>query len=137
MKTVMLALATLCLAPTVASAASSPKDLCPNGQLAIIRFSEIKPTGSKAGFAKAAADNQAWYASHGLTQNHQVAGVVLMRDEKGNWTESPNAVVTVHTNPPGPTAPAPDDAWKAFVAEYDANSTMKNQATICFSAPLH
>ncbi|WP_297510825.1 hypothetical protein [uncultured Caulobacter sp.] len=136
MKTVMFALAALCLAPAAASAATSPKDLCPNGQLVTIRFSEIKPTGTKAGFAKAAADNQAWYVSHGLTQNHQNAGVVLQRNDKGEWTESPNAVVTVHTNPPGSTAPAPDDAWKAFVAEYDANSTMKSQTMVCFSQPL-
>lgn len=123
-------------APLAANAAASAKDLCPSGQLVIIRTSQIKPGGSKAGFDKAVADNQAWYVAHGLTKNKQVGGTVLTFDKASGWSASPDMVATVHVNPPGPEAGAADAAWNAFVAEYQANTNMVSQTMICLDKPL-
>lgn len=135
--TALAAAAALCAAaPVTANAAATAQALCPSGQLVIVRTSQIKPGGSKAGFDKAVADNQAWYASHGVKGNKQVGGTVLTFDKATGWATSPDMVATVHLNPPGPTAPPADAAWDAFVAEYQANSNLVTQTMICLDKPL-
>lgn len=133
----LAAAAILCaVSPVAAQAADNPQALCPNGQLVIVRTSQIKPEGSKAGFDKAVADNQAWYVAHGQTKNKQVGGRVLTRDKATGWSVSPDMVATVHVNPPGPEAGPADAAWNAFVAEYQANTNMVSQTMICLDKPL-
>jgi len=130
--------AVLCAAaPVAANAAASAKALCPSGQLVIVRTSQIKPGGSKAGFDKAVADNQAWYRSHGVTGNTQVGGAVLTFDKASGWSTSPDMVATVHLNPPGGSGPQADAAWDAFVAEYQANTNLVTQTMICLDKPLN
>lgn len=137
MKFPLLAFAVLALSPGTSFAAKTSAEACPGGQVVTVRFSEIKPEGSKAGFDKAVADNQAWYAAHGHKKNKQVGGVVLERDKAtGEWKPSATAVATVHLDPPSSDGAPPDEAWKAFVAGYDANSRIVYAGTICLSQPL-
>lgn len=48
------------LASLLALAAAAPALACAPGHMEIIRTSQIKPTGSFAGFAKAVADHAKW-----------------------------------------------------------------------------
>jgi hypothetical protein len=132
---VFLAIGVL-LAATEAAAAT-PQDLCKGGELINVRTSKLKPGRSNEGFVKAVHDHQAWYRAHGLTQNDQIAGVVLVYDQAAkSSTASPDTVATVHVNPPGPTGPAHDSAWDAFVSEYRANSDLATETMICLERPI-
>lgn len=118
--------------------AASPQELCKGGQLVLVRVSKLKTPEARAAFDKAAKDNEAWYRSHGITTNEQVAGSVLVVDPATHEVSvSPDTVATLHVNPPGHAAPAPDAAWKTFVDEYDAASEIQTQTMICLERPIH
>jgi len=129
------AAAALTLFVAAPALAQSPNDLCPNGQLALVRTSKLKPEGAKAGFDKAVHDNQAWYRAKGITTNQQLAATVLITEDGGKtWKASPDTVASVHLNPPS-SRPATDAAWDAFVAEYRANSDIATETMLCVEKP--
>jgi hypothetical protein len=124
------------VAATPALAAEPTQGLC-KGQLVMVRTSKLKSPDSRAAFEKAAKDNEAWYRAHGMTANQQIAGSVLVLDPATHTLSvSPDTVATVHVNPPGPSAPAPDAAWNAFVDEYRASSDLQTQTLICLEQPI-
>jgi hypothetical protein len=125
------------LAAAGVASAATPQDLCKGGELVTVRTSKLKTPDAREGFVKAVHDNQAWYRSHGLTQNEQVAGKVLVFDQAArSWSVSPDTVATVHVNPPGPNGPAHDGAWNAFVGEYRATSDLTTETMICLERPI-
>ena len=107
-------------------------DTCPNGQIAIIRVSTLKATGTRAGFDKAVQDQIAWYRGKGITTNKIVEADVIDYSA-GKASVSTKEVVSVHYNPPAASGkqPTPDDGYKAFVKEFRDNSDITTEKFAC------
>lgn len=105
---------------------------CPSGNYAVVRESQIKPAGSLEGLKKAMADHAKWYADHGYAGDRFTWGAVLERDEKAHkLVASKDKVMTFHWAASDVPAAKHDAAWAAFVAEYEANSTILSSRTVC------
>jgi hypothetical protein len=107
-------------------------DSCPSGQLAIIRISTLKSTGSRAGFDKAVQDQIAWYRGKGVTTNKIVEADVIDY-AGGKPMVSTKEVVSIHYNPPAASGkqPAQDDGYKAFVKEFRDTSDITTEKFAC------
>src|ERR1700753_962199 len=90
-------IAGICLAALTALPAAAA--VCANGQIAIVRVSTLKATGTRAGFDKAVADQIAWYRSHGLNANKIVSADVIDFDG-GAPALSTKEIMTIHYDPP-------------------------------------
>jgi len=138
MQSLMLAAALACacigtaLAADAPAPSASPFASC-KGEVWIIRKSQIIPGGSYQGFLKAVADQSAWYRKNGVTTNEQRVGRVYDTDAQGRVTKlSDGTVETVHINSPKlASLPVNDDGWKAFVAEFQANSKIIDETEVC------
>lgn len=109
---------------------------CPAGQeLATIRVSTLKPSGSRAGFEEAARDHQKWYRDHGVKDNLIYMTDVLEYDKQGGYAPSTTKVLAIHLNPPNPKTVVRDAAYAAFVAKYRANSDIASEAIACVPKP--
>lgn len=127
-------LALAAAAPALAAdPAPAPAPDCAPGHMAIIRTSQIKPTGSFAGFAKAAADHAKWYADHGYAGDKFSWGRVWTFDAaKKTVVASPDQAMTFHFNDGNvPESAKADAGWQAFVAGYSANSTIVSTTFVC------
>jgi hypothetical protein len=115
----------------VVPALAAPQ-LCPAGQIAIIRVSTLKPTGTRAGFDKAVKDQIAWYRGHGISGNKIVEAEVI-DFVAGAPQMSAREVMTIHYDPPAATGaqPAVDDGYKAFVKEFRDNTDITVEKTVC------
>jgi hypothetical protein len=130
---ILLALTTIAspLAFTPAAAfgqAGSAKPLPPcNGTYDIVRVSEIK-SGQMQKFIEAVTAQQDWYKQKGLIDQIILDRVV---DEKtGGWSET--MAITRHTGVDNSGASRPqDDSYKAFVAMFNATSTIKATYYAC------
>jgi len=106
---------------------AQPYPVC-NGHPAIVRISKLSPTGTLAGLAKAVADHQAWYNSHGSPATRVLLASVT---PSGAGVAE---VVTLNIDPALPTERAPvDDAWKAYVKEYSDNSIIEWTGLTCLT----
>jgi hypothetical protein len=122
---------------TVPASAQNALPAC-NGDIAIVRVSEIKPGGTMKGFMDAVAAHQAWYRNNGVKDNEIVASRVIVKDEKtGEMKYSDKEVLTYHINPPDPkkTPNRNDASWKAYVKMYRDNSDLKSEYMTCM--PKH
>ena len=119
--------------PAMAFAEDEMEDpACPSGNIAIVRLSQLTKTGSMAGFEKAMADHAKWYADHGYAADKIFAAPVLKFDQaKNDLVQAPDQMMTFHTHASYVPSSAHDDAWNAYVAEYEANSEILNGTTIC------
>ena len=120
-------LALAAAAPAMAAApAPAAAPACAPGHMALVRTSQIKPTGSFAGFAKAVAD-------HGYASDKFSWGRVWTYDRALKMPmASPNQVMTFHFSDTNvPDAAKQDAGWQAFVAEYAANSTVVSATFVC------
>jgi hypothetical protein len=125
----LVALAALQIRPAMAQDAAAT---C-NGDIAIVRVSEIKP-GALQGFLAAVAAHKAWYRSHGFSDNVIVASRVMVTDHASGSTKySDTEVVTYHIRPPGSeaTAAKKDLAWDAYVKQYRDTSDIKSEYMTC------
>jgi ketosteroid isomerase-like protein len=121
----------------MAQTAATPEALCPGGEIVTVRFNELTPGGTYEGFKSAAAANQKFYRDRGINGNVQLVGRVMLRDPAtGTWSFSPKDVSTAHVNPPMGRGDPNDPAWKAFVAQYDANSKVSAQRSVCYAPPI-
>ena len=117
---------------TALPAAAQITNACTASQVpAIVRLSTIKPTGSMAGFADAAHDHLKWYRDHGYTANDITTYPVMETKDGKTWTVSQTQVFSIHRNDPGVPRDKQDDAWKAYVAKYRANSDITTETVIC------
>ena len=136
MKSLMLAgalvLASVGIAFAADAPAASPYASC-KGEIWVIRKSQIIPGGTYEGFLKAVADQTAWYRKNGVTTNEQRSGKVFETDAQFNVTKlSSDMVETVHINAPKmKELPVNDAGWKAFVAEFQANSKIVEETQVC------
>lgn len=134
LKTFALSLGILAAAgPALAQTAATAAELCDKGQVVTVRFNELIPGGTFDGFKAAASANQKFYRDRGINGNVQLVGRAMVRDAKtGTWSFSPNGVSTAHINSPMVRVDSNDPAWKAFVAQYDANSKVTAVQTLCY-----
>lgn len=105
-----------------------------DGNIAVIRVSEIKPGGTINGFMAAVAAHKAWYRANGITDNDIYATRILVPDEKTKAPKySDKQIMTFHINPPGParTPKRGDAAWNAYVKMYQDNSEIKTEVMTC------
>jgi hypothetical protein len=122
---------------TTATLAQEALPKC-DGDIAVVRVSEIKTGGTMKGFMDAVAAHRAWYRSNGIKDNEIVASRVIVKDEKtGEMKYSDQEILTYHINPPDPkrTPNRNDDAWKAYVKMYRDNSDLKSEYMTCM--PKH
>jgi hypothetical protein len=134
MRTLFLLLASLVVPATVAAQNAVPA--C-DGRLAIVRLSEITPTGTAAGFMKAVAAHKEWYASHGL-KDEIFSARIIVRDETTHAASySEKQFLTFHIFPSNTPAQEPthDAAWDAYVKIYRENSEIKTSYQICMPDP--
>lgn len=124
-----LFVATLFLASAVSAQPPSAAVLpCPAGtQYATIRHSMIMP-GKWGVFTKAVADHQAWYAQHGNGSTTSIVRVIAARDGAASLSDTEAVTITRYAL----KEPPPHDAgWDAFLAEYKASSTVKDDMRVC------
>ena len=109
--------------PVMASAQTRP--VC-DGQSVTLRVSRLTANGTMAGFADAVKAQRAWYAARGYKGDSVVMATVL-----DGGRVSAREFVTIHTRIG--TAPdlKRDAAWGAFVAKYQANSTINGETRFC------
>jgi len=114
-----------------ATSSADPHTVC-DGQLERLRISKIKPGGSVAGFLEAVAENNAWYAAHGLNGSTQVAARELKYDPATkSFSITEDEIATINVDPKGRGGIAEDAAWKAFVKKYDDNSEIVTDKWFC------
>src|SRR5690349_9997591 len=94
-----------------------------DGDVVLVRVSQIKPGGTMQKFMAALAAHKAWYRANGVTDNQLIAARVIVRDDKGAMKYSDTEIVSYHINPPGPsrTPNRGDAAWDAYVKLYQDN----------------
>jgi hypothetical protein len=105
-----------------------------DGDVAVVRVSQIKPGGSIEGFMAAVAAHKAWYRANGVTDNVIVASRVMERDKTtGEMKYSDTQVLTYHIRPPANerTPHRGDAAWNAYVKQYADNSVVQNEYVTC------
>ncbi|MCA3696954.1 DUF4440 domain-containing protein [Aquidulcibacter sp.] len=137
-KQVMIGLGALAASgAAMAQTAPTADALCAKGEIVTVRFNELTPNGTFDGFSAAAVANQKYYRDKGITRNVQLVGRVMVRDAAtGTWSFSTKDVSTAHVSPPGRGQDVNDPAWKAFVAQYDANSKVTAQRMVCYSPAI-
>jgi hypothetical protein len=135
MRTTLLPLALTLLAS--ASFAQQPAIPACDGDLTIVRVSQIKPGGTVQGLLAAAAAHQKWYRDHGVMDNEIVVSRIIVRDSAARALKySDTEVLTYHIRPPGPgRVKAPDASWNAFVRQYRENSDIKAEYFTCVPKP--
>lgn len=132
MKAIALIAAAALASVALPAAAQTPGSLCPAGTAAgVVRLSTVKSTGSMDGFLQAVKDHLKWYRDHGYKTNEIATYPVLERPAGGAWTMSKTQVLSIHKNAPGVPTAQQDDAWKAYVAEYRANSDITSESYVC------
>jgi hypothetical protein len=107
-------------------------DLCPGGQLAVMRVSKILPQGSMAGFREAARDHANWYRAKGLPVTQFVAPVMIYSPKAKAQVASEREVMTVRLGSADAPRGKTDAGWAAFVAKYKANATIVRETRTCF-----
>jgi len=105
-----------------------------DGDITVVRVSQIKPGGCMQGFMAAVAAHKAWYRANGYTDNEILAARVLVRDQKtGGLKYSDTEVLTYHLRLPDMAnlANRGDAAWNAYVKLYRDNSEIKSEYVTC------
>jgi hypothetical protein len=107
-----------------------------DGNIAIVRVSDIKP-GAMDRFLAAVAAHRAWYRANGITDNELVTSRVIVLDPQTGASYSDKEVLTYHINPPDPdrTPKRGDTAWNAYVKQYRDSSDIKSEYITCM--PKH
>jgi hypothetical protein len=118
---VVFAFAAVMFAST--AVAQAPMSACP-GKQNIVRISEIKP-GMMAKFEEAVAAQAAWYKQAGSTDEIILLQVVDTKAHALSTTEA----LTEHLSTG--KSPAHDAGFDAFVALFNASSTIKSTYVTC------
>ena len=106
---------------------AAPGAACPAGtRYATIRHTSVK-SGQWAAFAKAVADHTAWYAAH-KDGTRTALGRILAPAAKGGVSATEAVTITYYSGKPQPDH---DAAYAAFIAEYRASSTVKDEMRAC------
>jgi hypothetical protein len=127
----------LALLLTLASQAIFAQTPACDGNIVIVRLSEIKP-GHMSDFTAATAAHKAWYRNNGIKDNEIINSRVIVRDQaSGAQSYSDSQILSYHINPPS-NSKIPnrgDAAWNAYVKQYRDSSEIKNEYVTCM--PKH
>jgi hypothetical protein len=135
MRQILFILASLA-AVSVGSASAQTMPAC-NGDIAIVRVSQIKPTSSLAAFMKAQEAHIAWYRKNGFTDNQIYSSPVIVTDPKTKTSKySDTEIIAFHVRPPsgvnGASVASKDQAsWDAYVKLYRDSSDIKSDYIVC------
>jgi hypothetical protein len=101
-----------------------------DGDVAIVRVSEIRRKGSIQGFMQAVDAHRAWFRNHGFLSDEIYAARVIVQDKATNLDRYSNSeIMTFHVRPS--VAPTRDAAWDAYVKLYRDNSDVKSEYYVC------
>jgi hypothetical protein len=119
------------IAALISTPALAQRPAC-DGDFAVVRVSEIKPSSSMEQYLKALDAHKAWYRSHGFMNNEIHTAKMLVLDKSTNsWKYSDSEIMSFHIRPPLPQDLKLDAAWDAFVRQYDESSEIKAEYSIC------
>lgn len=131
LKSIVLVAALSAASAVQAQMPAAPAPVCPAGtQYTTIRHSTVTP-GQWAAFEKAVADHQAWYAAHGNGTTTAIVRMLAPRGGTAPLSQSEAVTITRYAETP---QPAHDASWDAFIAEYKASSTIKDEMRVCMPA---
>lgn len=125
------------LASTAAAPAAAQTAPACDGDLAVVRVSQIKSTSSLDAFMKAQEAHIAWYRKQGFTDNHIYTTRVVVSDPTTKTMQySDTEVMSFHVRPPsgggGMSVASKDQAgWDAYVKQYRDASDMKSEHIVC------
>lgn len=135
MRQIFLILASLAAVP-VGSVSAQTMPAC-DGDIAVVRVSQIKPTSNLAAFMKAQEAHIAWYRKNGFTDNQMYSSPVIVTDPTTKTsTYSETDIIAFHVRPPsganGASVASKDQpAWDAFVKLYRDSSDIKSEYAVC------
>lgn len=135
MRKVLIALTYLTALSGTPLLAQSAAPTC-DGDPAIVRVSQLKPTSNYQAFLKAQDAHLAWYRKNGFTDNLIYSSRVMVVDDKTKTMKySDTDVVAFHVRPPaggGSSAASKDQAgWDAYVKLYRDSSDLKAEYPVC------
>lgn len=124
---------------TMASASASAQTMAPtcDGDFAVVRVSQIKPTSSLDALMKAQEAHIAWYRKNGFMNNQIYTTRILVSDPTTKAMKySDTEVMSFHVRPPSATAGTSvsskdQTGWDAYVNLYRAASDIKSEYTVC------
>lgn len=104
-----------------------------DGDVAVLRLTELTPNGTMAGYLKAVAAHLGWFHSHGYANDEMVVAQVMVEDATTHQlTYSKNRVLSIHMRPPFMGGSTGHDAgWDAFHDLYRKNSNIVTAYNIC------
>ncbi len=105
-----------------------------DGNITVVRVSEIKPGGTLEGLQASITAQVAWYRANGITDNQIVISRVILRDKTtGAHSYSDSEVIIYHLRPPSAdrTPNHGDAGWNAFIKLYNDNAVLKNEYVTC------
>lgn len=122
----------LVLLMALMDARAQAAEMCPGGQVAVMRVSKILPKGSMAGFREAARDHANWYRAKGLSVTQFVAPVMVYSPKAKAQVTSDREVMTVRLGNADTPSGKVDAGWASFVSKYKANATIVREIRTCF-----
>ena len=111
-----------------------------DGVISILRISNYVKTGTEEGLKEASEKHDAWYKSHGVTENKQVVIPILQYNEDSDsFVKDPGSVATLHINSAASSAAREqqgDSMWNEFVTLYSENTDVAESMFVCLPESL-
>ena len=139
MKKILLSSAIVTSMLVGGTALAKEENAC-DGTVSILRISNYVGTGSETGLREASAKHDAWYKSHGVTENKQVVIPLLEYDrDTDSFTKDTSRVATLHLNSIASAESQEyrgDNAWNEFIALYNENTEVTESVIACLPKSL-
>ena len=111
-----------------------------DGVISILRISNYVGTGTEEGLKEASSKHDAWYKSHGVTENKQVVIPLLQYDrDTDSFIKDSSRVSTLHLNSVVSAEAREhqgDAAWDEFIALYNENTEISESVIACLPQSL-
>ena len=111
-----------------------------DGVVSILRISNYLESGSEEGLREASDKHDAWYKSHGVTENKQVVIPILQYEEDtDSLVKDSGSVATLHLKSDASTAAREhqgDLLWNEFIALYNKNTKVTDTLFLCIPESL-
>ena len=111
-----------------------------DGVISILRISNYVGTGTEEGLQEASSKHDAWYKSHGVTENKQIVIPLLQYDrDTDSFTKDSSRVSTLHLNSVVSVQAREhqgDAAWDEFIALYNENTEISESVIACLPQSL-
>ena len=111
-----------------------------DGIVSILRISNYVDSGSEEGLREASEKHDAWYKSHGVTENKQVVIPILQyKEDTDSLVKDSSRVTTLHLNSDVSTAVREhqgDLLWNEFIALYNKNTKVTDTLFLCLPESL-